>query len=204
MSGRKRAFDEVQALNAAMYTFWKKGFVGTSLADLTANMGINKPSMYASFGNKEDLFLKATQHYVTTKVDRVLSTLDQQGISLRRRLKAYMVATITVQTEGEQGLGCFLSFCESEVIGENIPEAAKQEVERLSQLPHQKLKQLFETDPESIVLGLDKRSSISAQTILTFLKGCASMARSGTSSDKLVESIDIILDGLGLGSRVSN
>ena len=56
-SGRKKLFDENTALNAAMDVFWQKGYVGASLADLTQRMGINKPSMYSAFGNKEALFV---------------------------------------------------------------------------------------------------------------------------------------------------
>ncbi len=62
--GRKLEFDKEQALEAAMCVFWKKGFVGASLSDLTEGMGINKPSLYATFGNKEALFIQATQHYL--------------------------------------------------------------------------------------------------------------------------------------------
>ena len=46
-----------------MTVFWRKGFEATSLADLTAAMGINPPSLYAAFGDKERLFLEAAQHY---------------------------------------------------------------------------------------------------------------------------------------------
>ncbi len=62
-AGRKRTFDEEQALEAAMRVFWQKGYVGTSLSDLTAALGINKPSLYAAFGNKEQLFASALARY---------------------------------------------------------------------------------------------------------------------------------------------
>ena len=54
--GRPRAFDTDLALDQAMQLFWRKGFLGTSLSDLTEAMGINRPSLYAAFGNKEALF----------------------------------------------------------------------------------------------------------------------------------------------------
>ncbi|ASF17369.1 TetR/AcrR family transcriptional regulator [Shewanella xiamenensis] len=61
--GRPRAFDADDALAKALEVFWRKGFEGTSLTDLTQAMGINKPSLYAAFGNKEQLFLKAIELY---------------------------------------------------------------------------------------------------------------------------------------------
>jgi len=61
--GRPREFDADKALEKAMMVFWRKGFEGTSLPDLTKAMGINRPSLYAAFGNKESLFRKALDRY---------------------------------------------------------------------------------------------------------------------------------------------
>ena len=61
--GRPRAFDIEKALHQAMQVFWRKGYLGTSLSDLTDAMGINRPSLYAAFGNKKSLFRKALAHY---------------------------------------------------------------------------------------------------------------------------------------------
>jgi len=62
-TGRPREFDAEKALDKAMRVFWKKGYEGTSLPDLTRAMGINRPSLYAAFGNKEQLFRKAMDRY---------------------------------------------------------------------------------------------------------------------------------------------
>jgi AcrR family transcriptional regulator len=61
--GRPRAFDMDQALDRALDVFWRKGYEGATLCDLTAAMGINPPSLYAAFGNKEGLFRKALDRY---------------------------------------------------------------------------------------------------------------------------------------------
>src|SRR5580658_10650511 len=61
--GRPRAFDTDQALDQAMHLFWRKGFFGTSLSDLTEAIGINRPSLYAAFGNKEALFRRTVERY---------------------------------------------------------------------------------------------------------------------------------------------
>lgn len=62
--GRPREFDVDAALDLALHVFWRKGYEGASMADLTEAMGITKPSLYAAFGNKEELFRKAFDRYV--------------------------------------------------------------------------------------------------------------------------------------------
>ena len=61
--GRPRAFDTERALDRAMEVFWRKGYLGTSLSDLTNAMGIERPSLYAAFGNKKSLFRKVLDRY---------------------------------------------------------------------------------------------------------------------------------------------
>lgn len=63
MAGRPRQFDTEQALEGAMQVFWRKGYEGASLADLTSAMGINPPSLYAAFGSKEALFRQVLDRY---------------------------------------------------------------------------------------------------------------------------------------------
>jgi len=65
--GRPREFDMDAALDEAMQVFWRKGFEGASMADLTAAMGINSPSVYAAFGNKIGLFKAVLDHYDKTR-----------------------------------------------------------------------------------------------------------------------------------------
>src|SRR5260370_38786729 len=63
-TGRARAFDPDLALERAMHVFWAKGYEGASLSDLTRAMRINRPSLYAAFGNKEQLFRKVLDRYM--------------------------------------------------------------------------------------------------------------------------------------------
>jgi AcrR family transcriptional regulator len=63
VTGRPREFDVDEALGRAMRLFWRQGYEGTSLADLTRELGITRPSLYAAFGSKEALFLRALDLY---------------------------------------------------------------------------------------------------------------------------------------------
>jgi len=76
--GRPRAFDAEIALQQALKVFWRNGYEGTSLTDLTQAMGIKKPSLYATFGNKEQLFLKVLELYEKGPGNFFFSALAQE------------------------------------------------------------------------------------------------------------------------------
>jgi len=61
--GRPRAYDPATAVARAADTFWKAGYAGTSLDDLAQATGMNRPSLYAAFGDKRELYLKTLEHY---------------------------------------------------------------------------------------------------------------------------------------------
>src|ERR1700732_2907294 len=76
--GRPRAFDTDEALDRAMHLFWRKGYLGTSLSDLTGAIGINRPSLYAAFGNKESLYRKALQRYFSGPAAYLRDALEER------------------------------------------------------------------------------------------------------------------------------
>src|SRR5258708_9330762 len=74
--GRPRSFDRDDALERAMEVFWKRGFEGASLNDLTDAMGINPPSLYAAFADKKRLFLYAVNRYPAMRGDECPSSVS--------------------------------------------------------------------------------------------------------------------------------
>jgi len=197
-SGRKKSFDESTALNAAMDVFWQKGYVGASLTDLTKRMGINKPSMYSAFGNKEALFVKATQCYIDTKVKPHVALLFEEGVTLKLRLKNHMMSIVAMQCDAEHTKGCYLALCQSELVSGDIPEQAVQLLKEADAMPSQLYAELFNSDVEAIALGLNKNAEANGISLYTILKGTASMARSGIDKSQLEYGIDSILTGIGV------
>lgn len=74
--GRPREFDAELALDRALEVFWRQGYEGAALSDLTAAMGINRPSLYAAFGNKEKLFAAAVDRYLAGPGAYAAAALD--------------------------------------------------------------------------------------------------------------------------------
>lgn len=114
--GRPREFCRDAALAAALGVFWAKGYEGASMAELTAAMGIGKPSLYAAFGNKEQLFRQALDLYETEKLAYTRDALRQP--TARAVAEHFMRGAIAAQTSSCDPKGCLgvigLNACGSE------------------------------------------------------------------------------------------
>jgi len=75
--GRPRTFDTDTALDRAVEVFWRRGYEGASLTELTEAMGINRPSLYAAYGNKEELFRQAVARYAEVDMAYARAALEQ-------------------------------------------------------------------------------------------------------------------------------
>ena len=76
--GRPRSFDRGRALERAMHLFWRQGYEATSVSDLTRAMGINPPSLYAAFGDKERLYLEALGRYEGRRAESMAKWFDEE------------------------------------------------------------------------------------------------------------------------------
>lgn len=196
--GRKLEFDKQQALEAAMHVFWKKGFLGASLADLTEGMGINKPSLYAAFGNKESLFVQATEHYLNTYAKPKNEHLYHTGTPLRERLRNYLLAILSGQCDENNPKGCYVSLCVAEAAGETMPAQAQNTVTRAGNYAQALLTEFLQTDDEAKALQLDQEAESIALFLVTTVNGTAAMARAGKGYAELETVIDRALTGIGL------
>jgi len=113
-AGRPRSFDADKALDRAMHVFWRKGYDGTSLSDLTRAMRINAPSLYAAFGDKRTLFLQAIDHYGELEVARVFETLSHPQ-SMGNAIARFFAELVEQIVDGHGRTGCFIGNTAVEV-----------------------------------------------------------------------------------------
>lgn len=109
--GRPRSFDKGLALQKALEIFSSKGYEGASLDELTQAMGINKPSLYAAFGNKEELFLQALEAYVCPQDQHMRQILFGQTDTRAafRQLLQSVAEQHAAQMACGQNKGCLLA-----------------------------------------------------------------------------------------------
>jgi TetR/AcrR family transcriptional regulator, copper-responsive repressor len=105
--GRPRAFEAETALAQAMDVFWSDGFAATSLDDVSAATGLNRPSLYGAFGDKRALYLKAYGEY-RKRVNEQFQPLFVTSEPLRVKLKHILIAALDLYLSGPNGpRGCF-------------------------------------------------------------------------------------------------
>src|SRR5271165_7333790 len=105
--GRPRAFEPETALTQAMDVFWQDGFADTSLDELSAATGLNRPSLYGAFGDKRALYLQAYRRY-REHVRESFAPLFAEPAPLRDKLRRILLAALDLYLSGEEGpRGCF-------------------------------------------------------------------------------------------------
>ena len=105
--GRPRSFDEGDALKKATQVFWSKGYDGVTIDDLVAGMGVGRPSLYAVFGDKRAIFLRALKAYAEAKGARAATALLSPQ-NLRDSIAGFLKYAVESATEKGSARGCLL------------------------------------------------------------------------------------------------
>ncbi|MEC5306417.1 TetR/AcrR family transcriptional regulator [Bacillus thuringiensis] len=103
---RTREFDEDQVLDAAMQLFWEKGYEATSLSDLTSRMGIQRPSIYSTFGDKKELFEAALRRYTMSRASDIRNRLQSHS-SVKEAFSIFFADVVNEEYAGDLSKGCF-------------------------------------------------------------------------------------------------
>lgn len=105
--GRPRKFNRDEVLDLAVTTFWAKGYHGASLDDLTESMGINRPSLYATFGNKHKLFMEVMDRYSGTLGCKPVIAFQGEP-DIKKAVAAFFEASIRAATLRGKPRGCLI------------------------------------------------------------------------------------------------
>ncbi|WP_193045509.1 TetR/AcrR family transcriptional regulator [Mycolicibacterium baixiangningiae] len=187
--GRPRAFDADEALDRAMRVFWEQGYEGASLTDLTEAMGISRTSMYAAFGNKEELFARVLQRYTEGPASYGPRALEEP--TARHVAAAVLRGAITASTSPGGPAGCL------GVQGALAAGAPAREVRDLLIAWRNdgvsQLRRRFQLAVDEGDLPCSANPGVLARYIVTLSNGIAVQAASGASRDDLQQVADAAL-----------
>ena len=113
---RQKEFDRDEVLHKAMEVFWTRGYEGASIQDLVKHMGINRQSMYDTFGDKHSLFLEALDRYREIQSRKVFEVLERPG-SMKKNLRQLFEEAVARSLSAEGRRGCFVGNSISELAG---------------------------------------------------------------------------------------
>ena len=187
--GRPRGFDVDEALERALQVFWQKGYEGSSLTDLTTAMGITKPSMYAAFGNKEQLFRRALERYSEGPASYTTRALDEP--TARGVVEALLRGAVQTTTLPDSPHGCLtvqgaLASSDGNQPAHNLliawRNAAGLHLEERLQRAVDEGDLPLDTDPKQL-----------ARYVMTLSFGIAVQAANGLTRDDLDNIVDLTL-----------
>ncbi|MEG2830868.1 MAG: TetR/AcrR family transcriptional regulator [Edwardsiella sp. (in: enterobacteria)] len=109
-AGRPQKFEREQVLDKLLQLFWMQGYEGTSITEIVKCAGINPPTLYASFGSKEQVFALVMERYVSQYLSPVIASIKTPGLSVPARLALFLTRFVEVITQPGYPRGCMLLF----------------------------------------------------------------------------------------------
>jgi AcrR family transcriptional regulator len=179
--GRPREFDVEKALDLALQVFWRKGYEGASMADLTETMGITKPSLYSAFGNKEELFRKALDRYVDGPGGYFQVALAKR--TARAVVEHLLFESAAAVTDPNHPPGCLA--VQGALSCGDAAESIKQELMSRRAKGEEDLRQRFERAIAEGDLPSGSDAGDLAAYLSAILQGMAVQAAGGTTREQL-------------------
>jgi len=184
--GRPRSFERDEALDAAVLVFWEKGYDGASLEDLTKAMGINRPSLYATFGNKRSLFMHVIDRYAATHGARAFSAFRLERDN-RTAIERFLHASIDCALADGTPRGCLINTVATEA-AEKDPELRTKLADMFARTDTAIARRITANDDGAVAAihdpdGLARMAHSVTHSIMT-------RARAGASHDELAQIAD--------------
>jgi AcrR family transcriptional regulator len=188
--GRPREFDMDKALDGALRVFWLKGYDGASLSDLTKAMGINRPSMYAAFGNKEQLYCKTLDRYSRSRSERLNEVFAAP--TARESVELLFRETVEDVTDPKNpGGGCFR--VQGAMTCFNMSRQVKEHIGDMSMALERLFRERFDRAIEAGELPRGSAADL-ARYCAVMIQGLALQAKAGSSRKELNRVVDLYLE----------
>jgi TetR/AcrR family transcriptional repressor of nem operon len=167
MPGPPKQFDREKALRSTMQVFWRRGFEATSIEELVSAVGINRSSMYSTFGDKKSLFLEALQLYADVQIGELTDLLRGRGKPLNRIKRAFRA--LAQKASEDDFNGCFAGNTATE-LGLSDEDAARIVRSAMTRW-HRVVKDVLDEAVETGELAEGTDTTALAAFMLTFFQG---------------------------------
>ncbi|RLP99421.1 TetR/AcrR family transcriptional regulator [Micromonospora sp. CV4] len=194
--GRPRGFDAEAALERAVEVFWRQGYEGASVSDLTAAMGINKPSLYAAYGGKEELFRKVVARYAEQDMGYARNAIAQP--TAYQVVATLLRDNVLAVTRPDRPAGCLSIQGGTACSDENAPVAGFLAASRLA--GEHALAERFAGAVAEGDLPADADPAALARFVMIVTEGQAVHAAAGVSREDLQQAAEIALAGFAAAS----
>jgi AcrR family transcriptional regulator len=189
LMGRRRAFDAERVLDAVLCVFWRKGYEGASYADLTAAAGVERPALYAAFGNKEALFRRALARYDERYVAYLPEAL---GLPTAREVAAHILrSAVGHHTRFPDHPGCL--GINGVLAGSDEAEPVRQALIEARAAREAEIRARFERAKAEGDLPATADPKALAAFLMAVLHGMAVQAKAGFGRDRLAAVADLAL-----------
>ena len=185
-TGRPLSFDRDAALEQAMLAFWRHGYETTSIAELTAAMGISAPSIYTAFGDKRRLFLEAVRRYAgdPAAMERSLAAAP----SARDAVHKLLLTTATAFTGEATPPGCLLASATA--TGSDAAADIRSAVSEVRRGVADRIAARIDRDTAAGILPVATDSAALSDLVLAIVQGMSVLARDGVPRERLVRLVD--------------
>lgn len=173
-----------------MVLFWRKGYESTSISDLTTALGINPPSLYAAFGDKEQLFREAAQRYQET-TDRATERVLAEAPTAREGIERLLAGAASGMSKPGQPGACMLVLAAGSCI--TASPALLQELSRLRQRSQQAMERRIEMAVRSGEIAPGTDAAALARFYATVLQGMSTQRVDGATRKELLATVDVAM-----------
>lgn len=195
--GRHREFDVEKVLDATLCVFWRKGYEGTSYADLTEAAGVERPALYSAFGNKEALFRRALDRYSERYLDYLPEALK---LPTSREVAAHILYNaVDLNTRFPNHTGCL--GINGAVAGSDEAEPVRQALIDFRAAGQAQIHERFERAKVEGDLPETANTEALAAFVLAMTHGMAVQAKAGFSRDMLNAVVDQALSTWPVGTK---